>query len=621
MTAAPSRRIVKGEQAASCEGAACVLRGPALVDERASAECAAMPQLHLVPRVAVAALALLAACSSTSDTPWEANADPGADLVLLHGRIATMDPAHPNATALAVRGERLVAVGSDAEILQHVTERTRRIDLKGRFAMPGFIEGHGHFLGIGAMKLELDLRAATSWDEIVDLVADAASRAKPGEWIVGRGWHQDKWTKVPQPNVEGVPLHDALSARTSANPVVLVHASGHAAFANEKALELAGISAETPNPRGGEIVKGADGRPTGLLRETAEELVGRAQERTSKARDTFRKQVELATDECLSKGITTFEDAGTSLATLDRFAKLADEKALRLRLWMMARDDHAALREGLATHRWIARGGGYLTVRAIKEQIDGALGSHGAWLLAPYVDLEGKNGKPASAGLNTTELSVLEESARLAKEYDLQLCIHAIGDRANREVLDLYERTLGKDAKTLDHRWRVEHAQHLDPADVPRFAQLGVIAAMQGVHCTSDGPWVATRLGEERAGRTSYVWRSLLDSGAVIANGTDAPVEDVDPLPGLAASVTRRMKDGRVFHGEQRMTREEALSSYTLSAAFAAHEDDVKGSLVVGKYADIVILDQDLRTCPDEAITKTKVLYTIVGGKVAYEAK
>ncbi|MBK7877709.1 MAG: amidohydrolase [Planctomycetes bacterium] len=571
-------------------------------------------------RLALASL-VLAACSSTSNTPWEANTDPGADLVLLHGRIATMDTAHPTATALAVRGDRIVAVGGDAEIMQHVTERTRRIDLKGRFAMPGFIEGHGHFLGIGAMKQELDLRATTSWEEIVERVTDAAKRAKKGEWIVGRGWHQDKWTSVPQPNVEGVPLHDELSRATPDHPVLLVHASGHAAFVNEAALGLAGLSAETPNPRGGEIVKGVDGRPTGLLRETAEEFAWNARARTSKERDTFRKQVELATDECLSKGITSFQDAGTSLATLDRFAKLADEKALRLRLWMMARDDLDALRAGLAKHRWIARGGGFLTVRAIKEQIDGALGSHGAWLLAPYVDLAGKGGKPASAGLNTTELSMLEESARLAKENDLQLCIHAIGDRANREVLDLYERVLGKDAKTLDHRWRVEHAQHLDPADVPRFAHLGVIAAMQGVHCTSDGPWVASRLGEERAARTSYVWRSLLDSGCVIANGTDAPVEDVDPIASFAASVTRRMPNGAVFHAEQKMTREEALRSYTLAAAFAAHEDDVKGSLVVGKYADVVVLDQDLRTCPDEAITKTKVLYTIVGGKVAYEAK
>ncbi|MBI5362816.1 MAG: amidohydrolase [Planctomycetes bacterium] len=573
------------------------------------------------PLLLTTVVLVLAACSATSSTPWEANAEPGADLVLLHGRIATMDAAHPNATALAVRGDRIVAIGGDAEIMQHVTERTRRIDLKGRFAMPGFIEGHGHFLGIGAMKLELDLRGAKTWDEIVTLVTDAARRAKPGEWVVGRGWHQDKWTSVPQPNVEGVPLHDELSRATPENPVILVHASGHAAFVNERVLALAQLSAESPNPPGGEIVKGPDGRPTGLLRETAEEFAWSARARTSKTRDTFHKQVELATDECLAKGITTFEDAGTDLATLDRFAKLADGKKLRLRLWMMARDDQAALRKGLATHRWIGRGGGFLTVRAIKEQIDGALGSHGAWLLAPYVDLAGKDEKPASAGLNTTELAVLEESAKLAKEHDLQLCIHAIGDRANREVLDLYERVLGKDAKTLDHRWRVEHAQHLDPLDVPRFATLGVVAAMQGVHCTSDGPWVASRLGEEPAGTTSYVWRTLLDSGCVIANGTDAPVEDVDPLPSFAASVTRRMPSGAAFHGEQCMTREEALRSYTLAAAFAAHEDDVKGSLVVGKYADVVILDQDLRTCPDEAITKTKVLYTIVGGRVAYEAK
>ena len=565
--------------------------------------------------LALLPVALVAACSSTSAPPWEGSADAGADLILLHGRIATMDPERPDATALAARGDRIVAVGSDAEIMRFAGERTRRIDLKGRFAMPGFIEGHGHFLGIGSAKLELDLRGAKTWEELVQLVGDAAKRAKPGEWIRGRGWHQDKWTKKPEPSVEGVPLHDELSRVTPEHPVLLVHASGHAAFVNEKALAMMGLSAESPNPPGGEIVKGPDGRPTGLLRETAEELAWNELRKTSKGRDTFKKQVELATDECLSKGITSFQDAGTSLATLDRFKELADEKRLRLRLWMMARDGQAELEAGLAQRRWIGAGNGFLTVRGVKESIDGALGSHGAWLLAPYVDLA------TSAGLNTTELSVLESSARLAMEHGFQLCVHAIGDRANREVLDLYERVLGPDVKQLDHRWRIEHAQHLDARDVPRFAELGVVAAMQGVHCASDGPWVASRLGEERAKESSYVWRDLLDAGCVIANGTDAPVEDVDPIASFAASVTRRMPDGRVFHGEQRMTREEALLSYTLWAAFAAHEDDVKGSLEVGKYADVVILDQDLRTCPDDAITKTKVLYTIVGGKVAYEAQ
>lgn len=566
-------------------------------------------------------LALAAGCTSSTPAPspaellpWEANELAGADLVLLHGRIATVDPARPFATAIAMRGDRIVAVGGDAEIMQHVTERTRRIDLHGRFAMPGFVEGHGHFLGVGDQKLQLDLRAARTWDAIVAMVADAAKRAKKGEWIRGRGWHQEKWERVPSPNVEGIPLNDELSRVSPDNPVILVHASGHAAFVNAKALELAGIGVETPNPEGGEILKGKDGRPTGMLRETAEELAWSAYAK-AKHRDTFEEQVELATDECLAKGITSFQDAGSPIATLDRFKALAEQRRLRLRLWVMARDDHAKLRAELPTHRWIGLGDGFLTVRAIKEQMDGALGSHGAWMLAPYEDL------PTSSGLNTTSVAAIEEAARLAKANDMQLCVHAIGDRANRETLDVYERVLGSDSKRLDARWRVEHAQHLDPRDVPRFAELGVVASMQGIHCTSDGPWVPQRVGEERARTGAYVWRSLLDSGAVVSNGTDAPVEDVDPIANDFATVTRRMPSGAAFFPEQRMTRDEALRSMTLSAAYAAHEDDVKGSLAVGKYADVVVLDHDLLRCPEDEIRATKVLYTIVGGKVAYEAK
>lgn len=563
-------------------------------------------------RLPLLSLLLLAACTGSPPPELDLDASAGADLVLLHGRVATFDSAQPDATALAVRGDRIVAVGSDAEIMRHVTERTRRIDLHGRYAQPGFVEGHGHFLGLGAQKLELDLRGAQSWEEIVALVGAAAQTARKGEWIRGRGWHQAKWSHAPIPSLDGLPFHDELSRVSPENPVLLEHASGHAAFVNERALALAGIGAETANPEGGEIVRGADGRPTGMLRETAQALVARLAARG--ARDTFRKQVELATETCLAHGVTSFQDAGEPLATIDRLRALADHGELGVRLFVMARDDHASLRAGLAARRVIGAGGGFFTMRCIKEAIDGAVGSHGAWFLAPYSDM------PSTSGLNTTSLADIEEAAMLAREHDLQLAVHAIGDRANRETLDVYERVLGPSARTLDHRWRIEHAQHLDVADVPRFGALGVIASMQGVHCTSDGPWIAHYIGDERARSGAYVWRSLLDSGAVVSNGTDTPVEDVDPLACLAASVTRRLPDGRAFFPEQRMTRAEALRSYTLAAAFAAHEDDVKGSLTPGKYADVVVLDRDLRTCADDEIATARVLYTIVGGRVAYEA-
>jgi len=560
---------------------------------------------------------LLAACAQEPSPRVDLDTAGGADLLLLHGRIATMDPARPSATALAVRGARIVAVGSDAEVMRYAGERTRIIDLAGRFAMPGFIEGHGHFLGLGQQRMELDLRGADSFEAIVQRVAQAARAAQPGAWIVGRGWHQNKWQRPPVPNVEGTPLHAALSAVSPANPVALVHASGHALFANQRALDLAGITAETPDPEGGTIVRGPDGQPTGLLRENAEALVWNARARepqpAAEQQALFERRVELATEECLAKGITSFQDAGTSIEDLDRLHALAEAGRLRVRLWAMARDDQATLARELPTRRWKGVGGGFFTLGGIKLSIDGALGTHGAWLLAPYHDL------PSTSGLNTANLADAEELAGLARELGLQFCVHAIGDRANREMLDLYARVLGPKARELDHRWRIEHAQHLDPADVPRFAELGVIASMQGVHCTSDGPWVPERIGEERARSGAYLWRSLLDAGAVVSNGTDTPVEDVDPLPSLAATVTRRLASGRQFFPEQCLTRDEALHSYTTAAAFAAREEELKGSLTPGKYADVVVLDQDLRSCPEQAFASTRVHYTIVGGRIAYQ--
>jgi predicted amidohydrolase YtcJ len=568
---------------------------------------------------ALRVVTLAAALAAVLALPSRAAGKPApADLVLRNGVIVTMDPARPRAEALATRSETVVTVGSWAEVQPYVGPRTEVIDLRGLLAVPGFIEGHGHFTGIGRARLGLDLTGAASWDEIVAMVGDAARRAAPGEWILGRGWHQEKWSEKPTPSVEGFPTHQSLSGVSPRNPVLLVHASGHAAFANAKALELAGIGRDTPDPEGGQILRDSRGEPTGLVRETAQRPLDRALA-ADRARRTAaeveaedRKVVELATNECLSKGITTFEDAGSPLATIDLFKRLAEERRLRIRLWVMVRDSPEALRDRLARYRLIDGGGRRLTVRAIKHAIDGALGSRGAWLLEPYSDL------PTSTGLNTTPIAVIEESARLALQHGFQLCVHAIGDRANRETLDLYERAFRSRGGGQDLRWRIEHAQHLHPDDIPRFARLGVIAAMQGVHCTSDGPWVPSRLGEKRAREGAYVWRKLLQTGVVIANGTDAPVEDVSPIASFYASVTRRLADGSLFYPEERMTREEALRSYTLDAAYAAFEETSKGSLAPGKLADVTVLSRDIMSVPEEQIPGTDVVYTILGGKVAY---
>lgn len=559
-----------------------------------------------------AAMALVAGCSS------QPQVEP-ASLVLRNGNIVTVEASQPKVQALAVRGDRIVALGTNDEIQPYVGPETNVIDLAGQTAVPGFIESHGHFMGLGQSRMVLDLMDVKSFDEIVQLVAEAVKTAKPGQWIQGRGWHQEKWTSVPSPNVEGFPVHDALSKVSPDNPVILEHASGHAVYANAKAMELAGVTARTPNPPGGEILKDRAGRPIGVFRETASGLVEKAldvwqaaktpEERAADA----RRQIELATEEAFSKGVTSFQDSGSSLDTVALFKQVASEGQMGIRLWVMVRDTNERLRERLAKEKVVGMADNHLTVAAIKVTADGALGSRGAWLLEPYAD------SPGSTGLNTTPMASIEETAKIAAETGTQLCIHAIGDRANREVLNVYEATFKANPDKKDLRWRIEHAQHLNAADIPRFGQLGVIAAMQGIHCTSDAPYVTARLGAARAEEGAYVWQKLMKSGAIIANGTDTPVERVDPIASYYASVTRKAADGTVFYGDQKMSREEALKSYTWNAAYAAKEETLKGSLAVGKLADIAVLSKDILTVPDDDLPSTTVTRTIVGGKVVFE--
>jgi len=562
-------------------------------------------------------LALLLACQGCGDP--EATAD-FADLVLRQGRVITIDDDRPETQAIATRGAEILAVGTNDEIEDFIGPATRVIDLAGRVVTPGFIEGHGHFMSLGTALTVLDLTTAESWDEIVEMVRQAVGEAEPGSWVLGRGWHQEKWISSPEPAVEGSPVHDSLSLVSPDNPVLLGHASGHAAFANQKAMELAGLSRGSEAPAGGELVRDADGELTGLLRETAQRLVRAAAESSQAARSAAeldaerRRLVELAGAEALAKGITSFHDAGASFEMIDFFRQLEDEGALPIRLYVMVRhQSNDEMDARLPEYRMVAEGNDFLTVRSIKRQIDGALGAHGAWLLEPYEDL------PDSVGLVLEPEEEIRETARVATRHGFQVNTHAIGDRANRRVLDLYEEVFAENGYPTDHRWRVEHAQHLHPDDIQRFVDLGVIAAMQGVHCTSDGPWVLKRLGETRAENGAYLWRELIDSGAVVTNGTDVPVEDIDPVASFYSSVSRRMPNGETFYPEHRMTREEALRSYTLNNAYAAFEEEIKGSLEVGKLADLVVLSQDILTVPEEDIPETRVDFTIVGGKVLYE--
>lgn len=558
-------------------------------------------------------LLLLIAC-----TP---NPEETADVILYNGNIYTVNAEETTVEAIAIRGDRILFTGTTDAAMKLKTDSTELIDLKGHFAMPGFIEGHGHYAGLGSSLMNLNFLKSKSWDDIVRLVEERAKTARSGEWIVGRGWHQEKWTKPLEKAVLGYPYHDDLSQISPDNPVILSHASGHSIFANAKAMELAGITNETPSPPGGEIVRDGSGRAIGVFEERAMSLIMRAYDAylaslsAAEKKEQWLKGIALAEQECLAKGITSFQDAGSSFQELSWYRELAEADSMHVRLWAMVRHPYHTLKERLHEYPVIGAGNGFFTCRAIKTELDGALGAYGAWLLEPY------NDKPGFTGQNTTLLEEVERIAGLAAKHNMQLCVHTIGDKANRELLNLCERLFQQNPDGEKLRWRSEHAQHIDPTDIPRFAQLGIIAAMQGIHCTSDAPFVVKRLGETRARTGAYPWRSLLDAGVVVTNGTDAPVEDVSAIESFYASVTRKRADtGLAFFPEQCMTRREAIYSYTMANAYAAFEEKEKGSLEKGKLADVVVLDKDLLRCADDDILKTRILMTIVGGKVKFKA-
>ncbi|MFT5167689.1 MAG: putative amidohydrolase YtcJ [Saprospiraceae bacterium] len=552
---------------------------------------------------------------------WNCQNPETADTILVNGTFYTVDGDTPIAAAIAIKGDRILKIGTKEEVNKLSDAHTLTIDLEGHFAMPGFIEGHGHFSGLGKSLINLNFLHSKNWQEIVDLVAEKAKTMEPGEWIEGRGWHQEKWNLPLERQIHGYPYHDELSAISPDNPVILYHASGHGLFANKKAMALAGVNPETPDPSGGSIIRDNRGEAIGVFEERAMTVIRSAYQEylntisDEKKYDTWIKGIELAQVACLENGITSFQDAGSSFLEIDRYKKLAEEGKMDIRLWAMLRHSYADMNGHLDGFPIIDAGDHYFTCKAIKSEVDGALGSFGAWLLRAYHD------KPNFVGQNTTTIEEVKNIASLAFDNNLQFCVHAIGDRANREVLNIYDSLLTS-STNKDLRWRIEHAQHLDPVDIPRFKTLGVIASMQGIHCTSDAPFVVKRLGEERSRLGAYPWRSLLDNGVVIANGTDTPVEDISAIECLYASVTRKRSDsGLEFFPEQRMTRKEALYSYTLGNAFAAFEEKDKGSLTPGKLADIVVLSNNLVTCSDEEILDTEILFTIVGGKIKYQKK
>lgn len=543
-----------------------------------------------------------------------------ADTVILNGTVYTVDENMPSAAAVAIKDGKIIYVGTNDSAKLFAGDKTEMIDATGQFVMPGIIEGHGHIHGLGDFLRDINLMTVANWDEALHRLDSAIKLAKPGEWIIGRGWHQEKWDKAPAANYLGYPYKNLLDSISPNNPVLLTHASGHSVYVNSKALELGAVTKETPNPVGGDIVKDPAGNIVGVLEERAMGLVRGPyrdfvmQQTEEQRKAKWYRGIELAEEDCIKKGITSFVDAGSSFEQMKWMEELAAGNKLRLRHWMMIRENLENLKTNAKRLPLVNAGNGLLTIKAVKVSLDGALGSYGAWLLEPYTDRVGFYGQ------NTFNMDSLRAIATFCWDKNLQLCVHAIGDRANRETVNIFSEQVTKD-KTRDHRWRVEHAQHVDPAEVPRFAEWKIIASMQGIHCTSDAPYVPRRLGDERARTGAYMWKAFIDAGVLVNNGTDVPVENADPIANFYSTVTRKSKDGKAFYPAQSMSREQAIYSYTMANALAQFEEKEKGSITVGKYADIVILSNNLLTCKEEEITGTRVLMTMINGKVVYKGK
>jgi len=568
-----------------------------------------MPYRFLLLPLAV----LLIGCSS----------GPTADLILQNGTIATLDDAHETAEALAIAEDTVLAVGSVDEIDAYTGPDTRYIDLDGRLAVPGFIEGHGHFMGMGAAQMQIGLLGTDSWGQVVAMVDSATGAAASGTWVEGRGWHQEKWASTPERMVRGFPTNARLNEVAPDTPVYLTHASGHAAIANDAALEAAGIGPDTPDPDGGTIVRDAQGRATGVLLETAEGLVldaieaSRSDMSAAERRERQRKKVRLAAENALANGVTSFHDQGASFETIELYREMAEEGKLGIRMYAMVSQSEVRpeTRDSLAALRTVGAAEHHFTVRTIGEvTVDGALGSRSAWMLEPYDDA------PNGTGINVTPMDRVREIAEIALQEDYQLAVHAIGDRANRETLDLYASLFDEAGVNGEkRRWRVEHAQHLHPDDIPRFADLGVMASMQAIHACSDAPYNYKRLGAERVEGGAYPWKTLWNDGAIVGNGTDVPVEKIDPLASYHCTVTRQVPGtDTTFTSDETLTRRRAFESYTVNNAYAAFAEDRKGTLAPGMLADVTVLSQNILTGPVEKIQEATVDYTIVGGEIAY---
>ena len=532
-----------------------------------------------------------------------------ADTLYINGHIRLVDQENQIVEALYESRGKIQFVGQAQQAKRLISEQTLIIDLDGKTVIPGFIESHGHLMSLGLSQLNLDLSTVENYDALIQRVALAVDAAKPGEWILGRGWHQSKWQPKPVDSIDGFQTHARLSEVSPHNPVYLVHASGHAGFANAKAMEIAGITLNTLVAGDGEIIRDDKGAATGIFNERAQALIRSVIPPTSKQQQLRALQLALAV--LAENGVTSFQDAGVNQQTIDLYQQFEAEKKLTSRLWVMLSGAEKPLLE-----RWFESGpqvGDYLTVQAVKLVADGALGSRGAWLLEPYTD------RPETNGLPTMPIDYMSDVSHQAYRRGFQVGIHVIGDLANRAVLDIYDDLF--DGKDRGVRFRIEHAQHISAVDIPRFGQLGVIASVQGIHMSSDRPWAIDRLGRARIDEGAYVWRKLLETNAILINGTDVPVEPINPFASYYALVSRRTLKGEPaggFEPAQKLSRLQALQAYTIGPAYGAFEEHLKGSLEVGKWADFIVLSQDLMQVEEDDILNIQVLRTVVGGKEVY---
>jgi predicted amidohydrolase YtcJ len=528
-------------------------------------------------------------------------------MVLINGNVVTLDKKTPKASAVAVRDGKIVAVGSDAQIKKLIGPETKVIDLKGKTLVPGLTDSHLHLVNLGVSLVRIDLADSKNEDDAAALVKSQAGRFT-SEWIRGRKWDQNKWPSKKFPTAE------SLDKVVKDRPVSLTRVDGHAIWVNSKAMELAGVDDKTQDPPGGKIIRDGAGHPTGVFLDKAMDLVAKKIPKLS--RSEIEQALQGSFQQLLSFGLTTVHDAGVDPDTYEVLQSMAKEKKLPLRIYVLIDGSNKEwVTHWLDVGPQIEKENPYLTVRGFKLFADGALGSRGAALTRPYSD------DPHNTGLMQYTQKEIADFSKRALKAGFQVATHAIGDKANNVVLNAYEEAFQTNTKSTDPRFRVEHAQILDPKDIGRFKKLGVIASMQGTHCTSDMPWVHDRIGVKRA-EGAYAWRSLLRAGVKIANGSDAPVESANPILGYYASVTRQDVTGKPpggWHPNQRMTPMEALRSFTLDAAYSSFEEDLKGSIEVGKLADFTVLSDNILNISNSRLPAVKADMTIVGGTVVYQ--